>query len=63
VTSSGELQIVYGSPKRYAGVVELQADLTFSGTSGGVQSADLNADRLTDLIITGLPAVDRPDPT
>lgn len=58
--SSGELQVVYGAKARYSGVVRPQADLTFAGTSGGVQAADLNADGLKDLIITGHAASSKP---
>jgi hypothetical protein len=52
IQSSGELQIVYGSPARYSGIVRPQADLTFADTSGGAQAADLNADGLIDLLLT-----------
>ena len=62
LSSSGELQVVYGSRARYSGVVQPTADLFFAGASGGAQAADLNADGLSDLLITATAARERPDP-
>ena len=62
LSSSGELQVVYGSKARYAGVVQPAADLIFAGASGSVQVADLNADGLSDLLITATKATEHPNP-
>lgn len=62
LSSSGELQVVYGSKARYSGAVQPAADLIFAGASGIAQVADLNADGQSDLLVTATAATEHPNP-